>query len=118
MDVIKKFPSVTVEDRAKISAERLPAAIGFSLMLAWHYLILFSPAFGDMIAIDSLGFRYIFYRQLSLYISLAICFYMIWVLGKWGALTGESAQQAHCQHTCNRHSIHDRGRGFCAIPVP
>lgn len=90
MDVIKKFPSVTVEDRAKISAERLPAAIGFSLMLAWHYLILFSPAFGDMIAIDSLGFRYIFYRQLSLYISLAICFYMIWVLGKWGRSRGKA----------------------------
>ncbi len=83
MNEIKIISTELIENPDKISVERLPAAIGFSLMLAWHYLILFSPAFGDSVSLQSLGMDYVFYRQITLYLSLAFCFYLIWVYGKW-----------------------------------
>lgn len=55
--------------------------IGFCLMLSWHYLLLFSPAFGDIERSNE--FDYLFLRQLALYIALAVTFYVIWAFGKW-----------------------------------
>ena len=49
-------------------------SIGFSLMLAWHYLILFSPVFGDIGALGEVDGDYLFARQLTLYIMIALAF--------------------------------------------
>lgn len=69
--------------QAPISQNGLPMAIGFSLMLTWHYLILFSPVFGDMTPMaPSFEDNYLFMRQLCLYVSIAICFCVIWLTGR------------------------------------
>ena len=62
-----------VEQSLKISEMML--AFGFSLILAWHYLVLFSPVFtsdnGDGL------FGYLLERQLTLYLSIAAAFTVI-----------------------------------------
>ena len=54
---------------------------GFVLMLAWHYLVLFSSVFGDLENGDV--FDYCFARQLVLYLSLAATFGGVWLFGRF-----------------------------------
>lgn len=68
---------------SKASEERVITIIGFSLMLAWHYLILFTPALGNVGAYAEIGQEHIFYRQLTLYSAIAVSFFLIWLYGKW-----------------------------------
>ena len=58
-------------------------SIGFSLMLAWHYLILFSPVFGDIGALGEVDGDYLFARQLTLYIMIALAFGTLLLHGRW-----------------------------------
>ncbi len=69
---------VTNEDGSLRVADLLLGA-GFGFMLAWHYLVLFSPVFGDLNGEGT--FSYLFERQLVLYISLAVTFGLIWLRG-------------------------------------
>ena len=52
--------------------------VGFGLTLAWHYLVLFSPVFGDL----SRGAGYSFERQFALYSSIAVTFLLILLLSR------------------------------------
>ncbi len=52
--------------------------VGFGLTLAWHYLVLFSPVFGD----PSRGAGYSFERQFALYSSIAVTFLLILLLSR------------------------------------
>lgn len=56
---------------------------GFSLLLAWHYLILFSPAFGDIDASGEVDDVFLFARQLTLYVMIALTFAFFSFLKKW-----------------------------------
>lgn len=77
-------------------------------MLSWHYLILFSPAYGDVGIYDGVDNNYLFARQLALYVSLALCFFLIWVLAK--------SRKARPRHTSRRHAhIHIVGWTSVAI---
>ena len=58
--------------------EDILLTVGFGLMLAWHYLVLFSPIFGLAQELDPS--RYLFDRQLALYISLAVSFSIIGIV--------------------------------------
>lgn len=73
----------TAPQDSKSSEERVITIIGFSLMLAWHYLILFTPALGDVGAYAEIGQERIFFRQLILYSAIAVSFFLIWLYGKW-----------------------------------
>lgn len=73
--------AVERENESIIHAGRMTTHIGFALMLSWHYLILFSPAFGDVSKTS--GFEYLFLRQLTLYVAIGAAFYAVWAHGKW-----------------------------------
>lgn len=75
------------ENESIMQSGRVTTHVGFALMLAWHYLILFSPAFGDVSRTS--GFDYLFVRQLTLYVAIAAAFYTIWAHGKWQMRHGE-----------------------------
>ncbi len=64
------------------TSEQISTSIGFVLMLAWHYLILFSPAFGDITVEGQLNTDYLFERQLVLYLVLAATFYVMYLIDK------------------------------------
>ena len=51
---------------------------GSGCTLAWHYLVLFSPVFGDL----SRGAGYSFERQFALYSSIAVTFLLILLLSR------------------------------------
>ncbi|MDO4290256.1 MAG: hypothetical protein Q4C41_03385 [Eggerthellaceae bacterium] len=59
---------------------------GFVLMLAWHYLVLFSSVFGDLASGDVFGYLYM--RQLVLYLSLAVTFGGIWLFARFRSKRG------------------------------
>lgn len=59
---------------------------GFVLMLAWHYLVLFSSVFGDLE--NENVFDYFFARQLVLYFSLAVTFGGVWLFGRFRSRRG------------------------------
>lgn len=80
-------PEVMSGSESITNSGRLTTHIGFCLMLSWHYLILFSPAFGDIDRGNE--FDYLFLRQLALYIALAITFYAVWAYGKWRMRAGK-----------------------------
>lgn len=77
---VRIAPEVMSGSESITNSGRITTHIGFCLMLAWHYLLLFSPAFGDIERGSE--FDYIFLRQLALYIALALSFYAIWAFGK------------------------------------
>lgn len=54
--------------------------LGFKALLAWHYLILFTPLLIGPITADTFDFFYD--RQLTLYLSLALSFGLISLIGK------------------------------------
>lgn len=54
--------------------------LGFKTLLAWHYLVLFTPMFiGD---IKSGSFPFFFERQFTLYLTLAVSFGVLALFGK------------------------------------
>ena len=81
-------PEVMSGSESITNSGRVTTHVGFCLMLAWHYLLLFSPAFGDIERGNE--FDYLFLRQLALYIALALTFYVIWAFGKWRMRTGKT----------------------------
>lgn len=73
----------TNEERAQFGTLRIADILldgGFVLMLAWHYLVLFSSVFGDLG--NGNTYDYIFIRQLVLFLSLAVTFGVVWLFGK------------------------------------
>lgn len=81
-------PEVMSGSESITNSGRITTHIGFCLMLSWHYLLLFSPAFGD-IGQDN-EFDYLFLRQLALYLALAFTFYVIWAFGRWRMRAGKT----------------------------
>lgn len=68
--------------------------VGFVFMLAWHYLVLFSPIFGDLNG--SGEFEYLYMRQLVLYTSLALTFGGVWLYGRFfGEKSEKYSSSAH-----------------------
>lgn len=85
---VRIAPEVMSGSESITNSGRVTTHIGFCLMLVWHYLLLFSPAFGDVERSNE--FDYLFLRQFALYIALALTFYVVWAFGKWRARTGKA----------------------------
>ena len=73
MGIDKSFSRLVSSNPKRLT--RLARHTGFKLLLAWHFIVLFTPQFAAPEA--EVFDDFVFARQLTLYLSLALCFLVL-----------------------------------------
>ena len=79
-DSLSSEVAIAKDQSSRFSTTDILLSVGFALMLAWHYEVLFTVAFGDNPS--GQDYSYLFSRQFALYISLAVSFAVVGFLSR------------------------------------